>query len=78
MNFNEAIKLKEQYEYLLNSYSIKSCEWVITNLLVLPKEENSLLVYAGHLNLRGYKDWLINGLTATIFIKQVGMCSLIS
>lgn len=72
MIYENAFDLRSKYLHLVNTTLDKSIEYTITDIVVLPIEEGTLLAYTGHIK-RYYPAWLVTSFNHNFIYKQSGI-----
>jgi hypothetical protein len=69
MNYYNASQLRNKLLILKETNLIKSPEWVINEIVILPAAEESLLAYIAHIGVGNFKEWIATGFDQDYFYK---------
>ena len=72
MNYENASNLRLTYLKYVNTALSKSAEFTITDIVILPIEDGTLLGYAGHIKMH-YPAWLATGFDHDFIYKKSGI-----
>lgn len=72
MNYENASNLRLTYLRHINTTLTKSTEFTITDIVILPIDDGTLLAYTGHIK-RYYPVWLVTSFDHEFIYKQSGI-----
>jgi hypothetical protein len=73
MNYYHASQLRNKYLLLKEKNLIKSSDWIINDIIILPEAEDTLLAYAGHISSLGFNEWVATGFDHDYLYKLTRM-----
>jgi hypothetical protein len=72
MNYENALTKRESLLILEGKSLIKSQEWIINHIIILPQDEEHLLIYTGHVSGH-FPNWIATGFDHDFIYKKSGI-----
>ncbi len=72
MTYQTATEFKDRLIHLEGTQLLKSTEWVINKIIILPENNDSRLIYTGHVTMR-YPEWMATGFDHEVIYRQSGL-----